>query len=147
MRSDKEGLFWFKAITPVPYPVPNDGPVGQLLAGLNRHCHRPSHMHFMFDKPGYDHLITALYLRGSKYEHTDAVFGVKESLVVDLKTVDADMAKKYDVKDGTKLITYDFVLVSEEDSRNLREKKAMEAMEKLGRKSKLHHGLPIPDVD
>lgn len=58
MHSDNEGLFWFKAIVPVPYPIPSDGPVGKLLEQLKRHCYRPSHMHFMFAKDGYDHLIT-----------------------------------------------------------------------------------------
>ena len=58
MKSDKDGVFWFKAITPVPYPIPYDGPVGKLLKMLKRHCYRPSHMHFMFEKEGYDHLIT-----------------------------------------------------------------------------------------
>ena len=58
MKSDKEGAFWFKAIAPVSYPIPHDGPVGQLLKKLGRHPFRPAHMHFMFEKPGYDHLIT-----------------------------------------------------------------------------------------
>ena len=58
LRSDENGLFWFKAIVPVPYPIPSDGPVGKLLKLLKRHCYRPSHMHFMFEKPGLDHLIT-----------------------------------------------------------------------------------------
>ena len=58
MKSDGEGVFWFKAIVPVPYPIPHDGPVGKLLKMLKRHCFRPSHMHFMFEKEGYDHLIT-----------------------------------------------------------------------------------------
>ena len=58
LRSDNNGDFWFKAIVPVPYPIPHDGPVGNLLKLLNRHPMRPSHMHFMFEKPGYDHLIT-----------------------------------------------------------------------------------------
>jgi protocatechuate 3,4-dioxygenase beta subunit len=58
MRSDKDGVFWFNAITPVPYPIPHDGPVGKLLKKLHRHPYRPSHMHFMFEKEGYDHLIT-----------------------------------------------------------------------------------------
>ena len=58
MTSDADGIFWFKAIKPVPYPIPHDGPVGQLLKRLHRHPYRPSHMHFMFDKEGYDHLIT-----------------------------------------------------------------------------------------
>lgn len=58
ITSDEEGGFWFKAIVPVPYPIPHDGPVGKLLKALRRHPYRPSHMHFMFEKPGYDHLIT-----------------------------------------------------------------------------------------
>jgi len=58
MKSDHDGVFWFKAIVPVPYPIPHDGPVGELLKLLKRHPYRPSHMHFMFNKKGYDHLIT-----------------------------------------------------------------------------------------
>lgn len=57
MHSDKDGRFWFKAITPVAYPIPSDGPVGKLLDRLGRHCWRPAHMHFMMEKPGWDHLI------------------------------------------------------------------------------------------
>lgn len=58
MKSDADGVFWFKAIVPVPYPIPHDGPVGKLLKKLKRHPYRPSHMHFMFEKKGFDHLIT-----------------------------------------------------------------------------------------
>lgn len=58
LKSDSEGNFWFKAIVPVPYPIPHDGPVGKLLKVLGRHPYRPSHMHFMFKKDGYDPLIT-----------------------------------------------------------------------------------------
>lgn len=89
----------------------------------------------------------ALYLRGDPYETSDAVFGVKESLLIDLGTVTAEQASKYEVKEGTKLISYNFVLVSEEESKELREKNAMDAMKKLGRSMKLWNGLPVPDVD
>jgi protocatechuate 3,4-dioxygenase beta subunit len=58
MKSDENGDIWFKAIVPVSYPIPHDGPVGQLLKLLNRHPWRPAHMHFMFEKLGWDHLIT-----------------------------------------------------------------------------------------
>lgn len=61
LTSDKDGNFWFKGIVPVPYPIPSDGPVGKLLGALNRHCYRPSHMHFMFDHPTYDPLVTYVY--------------------------------------------------------------------------------------
>lgn len=62
INSDKEGKFWFKAIVPVSYPIPYDGPVGQLLKVLKRHPYRPAHMHFMFEKEGFDHLITYVVL-------------------------------------------------------------------------------------
>ena len=58
MRSDGEGGFWFKAIRPVSYPIPHDGPVGKLLLLLKRHPYRPAHMHFIFEKGGWDRLIT-----------------------------------------------------------------------------------------
>ena len=58
LRTDAEGIIYFNAIVPVPYPIPHDGPVGKLLGRLNRHPYRPSHMHFMFKKEGFDRLIT-----------------------------------------------------------------------------------------
>lgn len=58
VKSNEEGVFWFKGIVPVPYPIPDDGPVGKLLERLGRHCWRPSHMHFMFEKEGFDRLVT-----------------------------------------------------------------------------------------
>ena len=145
LTSDENGNFWFKAIVPVPYPIPHDGPVGQLLKALNRHPYRPSHMHFMFKKAGYDPLITsvrpqsyvtlslkfrsALYLKDDPYESTDAVFGVKDTLVVQLQAVkDEQQAKAYDVKLGSALISYDFVLVTDEAAAELRRQKGEEAM-------------------
>ena len=88
-----------------------------------------------------------MYLRNDPYETSDAVFGVKESLIVDLTDVDKETAAKYDVKEGTKLLTYDFVLVTEEEAKKLRDEEAMKAMKKLGRRMKIYEGLPIPDVD
>lgn len=58
LETDADGMIFFKAIVPVPYPIPHDGPVGKLLLKLKRHPYRPSHMHFMFKKRGYDRLIT-----------------------------------------------------------------------------------------
>ncbi|EXJ83652.1 hypothetical protein A1O1_07276 [Capronia coronata CBS 617.96] len=147
MTSDDKGDFWFKAIVPVPYPIPHDGPVGQLLKTLRRHPMRPAHMHFMFDKEGYDHLITALYLRGDPYETSDAVFGVKNSLIVELGKVDKATAEKYGVDEGIALLTHDFVLVTDEESKRLREENSRKALAKLGKKVKIVEGLPVPDVD
>jgi protocatechuate 3,4-dioxygenase beta subunit len=171
MKSDEKGVFWFKAIVPVPYPIPHDGPVGQLLKLLNRHPWRPAHMHFMFEKPGWDHLITygcyllfhfpfiqhcrtladahhrALYVRGDPYETSDAVFGVKQSLIIDFESVDAETAQQYGVKVGSKVLRHSFVLVSDEETEKLRDENALAAMKKLGRRVKLLNHLPIPDVD
>jgi protocatechuate 3,4-dioxygenase beta subunit len=147
MKSDKEGVFWFKAIVPVPYPIPHDGPVGQLLKLLKRHPWRPAHMHFMFGKPGWDNLITALYIRGDPYETSDAVFGVKQSLIVEFEKVDAETAKKYGVEVDSKILRHDFVLVDEKETEKLRDENALAAMKKLGRKVKLLEHLPVPDLD
>ncbi|EXF85789.1 dioxygenase [Colletotrichum fioriniae PJ7] len=132
MISDKEGRFFFQGIKPVSYPIPHDGPVGKLLSLLGRHCWRPAHLHFMFQKEGWDHLITALYIRGDPYEKSDAVFGVKKSLVVDLDKVDKATAEEYSVKEGSWLLKQDFVLVSEKETQELRDRNAIEALGKLG---------------
>lgn len=58
LRSDKEGRFWFKAIRPVSYSIPDDGPVGKLLKLLGRHPYRPAHVHFLFKADGYEELVT-----------------------------------------------------------------------------------------
>ncbi|KAH6701328.1 Intradiol ring-cleavage dioxygenase [Cadophora sp. MPI-SDFR-AT-0126] len=128
MKSNKEGVFWFKAIVPVPYPIPHDGPVGQLLKLLNRHPWRPAHIHFMFEKKGWDHLITALYLRNDPYETSDAVFGVKESLIVEFVPADVEIAEKYGVRGGSKVLKYDFVLIDETETERLRDENALKAL-------------------
>ena len=105
-------------------------------------------LHFPLLVPSKTHeSSSALYLRHDPYETSDAVFGVKSSLLVDLATVNATQAKQYNIEQGSKLLTYDFVLVSEKEARELREKKATEAMKGLGRRMKLLDGLPVPDVD
>lgn len=147
MKSDKDGVFFFKAIVPVPYPIPHDGPVGKLLKLLGRHPWRPAHMHFMFEKPGWDHLITALYIHNDPYETSDAVFGVKQSLIVDFETADSVIAAQYGVKEASKVLKHDFVLVDEKETEKLRDENALNAMKKLGRKVKLLNHLPVPDLD
>lgn len=147
MRSDAQGEFWFKAIKPVSYPIPHDGPVGKLLEKLHRHPFRPAHMHFMFEKPGWDHLITALYIRGDPYESSDAVFGVKASLVVDFEPADEATAKRCGVDVGLPTLRWNFVLVTEEESSQLRDERSREALKQLGQNVTFVNGLPVPDVD
>jgi protocatechuate 3,4-dioxygenase beta subunit len=81
-RTDERGNFSFKSIMPASYPIPDDGPAGQLLRMMGRHPFRPAHVHFMISAVGYRTLITHLFLSGDTYLDSDAVFGVKPSLIV-----------------------------------------------------------------
>lgn len=83
--SDTEGRFAFWALTPTPYPIPHDGPVGLLLAATGRSPMRASHLHFMVTAPAKRTLVTHIFVRGDELLDSDAVFGVKESLVKDFE--------------------------------------------------------------
>ena len=82
-----DGRYWFQGIKPVSYPIPDDGPVGQLLARLGRHPYRPAHMHFIVSAKGYDTVITHTFVQGDHYLQSDAVFGVKASLIATFEPV------------------------------------------------------------
>jgi hypothetical protein len=88
-----------------------------------------------------------LYIRGDPYETSDAVFGVKQSLITNFNPADAQTAKRYGVKEGSKVLRYDFVLVSDKETEELRDKNAVAAMKKLGRRLRLLNHLPVPNVD
>jgi hydroxyquinol 1,2-dioxygenase len=79
--SDGDGRFSFKTILPHSYPVPTDGPVGELIRAAGRHAMRPAHIHFLVDAPGYEPLVTHVFIDGDKYLTSDAVFGVKPELI------------------------------------------------------------------
>jgi len=81
-RTDQAGRFEFRSLKPLSYPVPHDGPAGELLLALGRHPYRPAHIHFIVTAPGYEPLTTALYIAGDPYIGSDAVVGAKESLIV-----------------------------------------------------------------
>ncbi len=81
-RTNARGEFSFKSVLPVSYPIPDDGPAGQLLQMMGRHPFRPAHVHFMISANGYRTLVTHLFLSGDTYLDSDAVFGVKPSLIV-----------------------------------------------------------------
>ena len=80
-RTDADGRFSFKSIMPAFYPIPDDGPVGEMLDALGRHPNRPAHIHFMIAAGGYETLITHIFSAESPYLDSDAVFGVKNSLI------------------------------------------------------------------
>jgi hydroxyquinol 1,2-dioxygenase len=81
--TDEQGRYSFWGITPNPYPIPHDGPVGQMLDAVGRSPIRASHLHFMVTAPGYRTLVTHIFVRGDELLDRDSVFGVKESLVKD----------------------------------------------------------------
>ncbi|HWE59675.1 MAG TPA: dioxygenase [Solirubrobacteraceae bacterium] len=82
LRADEQGRFRFWALTPVPYPIPHDGPVGRLLTATGRSPMRAPHLHFLVSAPGKRTLITHIFVEGQALRTGgDAVFGVKDSLV------------------------------------------------------------------
>lgn len=100
LTADGEGRFHFRSIVAVPYAIPHDGPVGQMLEATGRHPWRPAHLHFMIKAPGYQTLVTHVFRDNSDYLDSDAVFGVRQSLICDWK----------EQADGSFLLEYDFVL-------------------------------------
>ena len=81
--TDADGGYWFRSVKPRFYPIPDDGPVGKMLEALGRHPYRPAHIHFIVGAEGFEADHHALFVPGDPYLATDAVFGVKESLIVD----------------------------------------------------------------
>ncbi|MCT9117156.1 intradiol ring-cleavage dioxygenase [Cupriavidus gilardii] len=106
LHSDAEGRYDFKSILAVPYAIPHDGPVGDLLKAMGRHPWRPAHLHFMVQAPGYQTLVTHVFRSDDPYLDSDAVFGVRQSLIADWKRQD----------DGSYVVEYDFVLNPAPDS-------------------------------
>jgi len=110
-RTDAQGKFWFWTTRPTEYPVPTDGPVGGMLNKMNRHAYRPAHIHTIVSAPGYEPVTTHIFVKGDRYLDSDAVFGVKDSLIVDFHRHEPGTAA-----DGTKLdrpyftVSYDFGL-------------------------------------
>jgi hydroxyquinol 1,2-dioxygenase len=111
LRAEADGRFWFWTVKPEPYPIPQDGPVGQLLHSAERSPMRPAHIHFRVSMPGYETVTTHVFAAGDRYLDNDAVFGVKESLIAQL-----DQHTPGRAPDGSEQVkpyyttTYDFVL-------------------------------------
>ncbi|WP_367318425.1 intradiol ring-cleavage dioxygenase [Streptomyces sp. HUAS ZL42] len=81
--TEADGSYRFWGVTPTPYPIPHDGPVGRMLEATGRSPMRASHLHFMVEAPGCRTLVTHIFVRGDELLGSDTVFGVKESLVKD----------------------------------------------------------------
>ena len=84
-HTDADGRYEIRTVRPGKYPIPHDGPVGQLLKANNRGWMRPGHLHTWVKHPGYKELITHIFDRTSDHLYDDAVFGVRESLIVDFE--------------------------------------------------------------
>jgi hydroxyquinol 1,2-dioxygenase len=112
---EADGRFWFWTVKPAAYPIPADGPVGDLLAAAGRGPMRPAHVHFMVKAPGYAPLITHVFADGDPHLDSDAVFGVKSELITPVERHAPGTAP-----DGRELevpfwtMTYDLVLAEEE---------------------------------
>lgn len=85
-----DGIYYCKAVAPLGYMIPMDGPVGDMIRAQNRHGYRPAHIHFLVGADGYREVVTALYLAGDDHIDSDTVFGVTDSLVTDIRENDAN---------------------------------------------------------
>jgi len=99
-----DGKYSFVGIKPVSYPIPDDGPVGQMLGHLGRHPFRPAHMHYLVTAPGFQKVVTHTFVGGDPYLESDTVFGVKQTLVAPFEHVRGDTEWRS---------PFDFVLVPE----------------------------------
>ena len=89
-KTAKDGCYNFYCLRPTSYPIPYDGPAGKLLQLLDRHPMRPAHIHFIISAPNYNPIVTQVFDRKDKHLSDDAVFAVKESLIVDFLPRDGD---------------------------------------------------------
>lgn len=80
-RTAADGSYWFVTVKPCSYPIPTDGPVGELLTAMGRHPYRPAHIHLIVGAAGFEPVTTHIFVKGDPYLDSDAVFGVKDSLI------------------------------------------------------------------
>lgn len=102
VHTNAEGAFRFRSVLPSSYAIPSDGPVGDMLAATGRHPWRPAHLHFMVAAEGYKTLVTHVFREGDQYLESDAVFGVRSSLIADWRRG----------SDGVHTLDYNFILVA-----------------------------------
>ena len=109
--TDAEGRFWFRTCVPSPYPIPTDGPVGDLLCATGRHPYRPAHIHFIASAVGHTPVTTHIFVAGSDHLDSDAVFAVKASLVKDFaETDDPSLAREFGIPNPFRHARFDLVL-------------------------------------
>lgn len=110
-RTNEDGRFWFRTIKPASYPIPTDGPVGEMLAAMGRSEMRPAHIHFIVRALGHESVTTHLFVEGDPYLESDAVFGVKQTLIAPFtKCDDSGQAADLQIGNPFYLLERDFVL-------------------------------------
>lgn len=120
MNADDDGRYLFSTVRPAPYTVPDDGPVGELLRATGRHPWRPSHLHFIVTAPGFRSLVTEVFPSDDPYLDEDAVFGVREKLVMEYqeRTSLDGLPDDLEIRDRLTLpyyvVDFDFVLARAE---------------------------------
>ena len=114
-RTGEDGTYTFWGAKPRFYPIPDDGSVGKLLGQMGRHPYRPAHLHYIVSAQGYEELITHIFDPDDEYINSDAVFGVKESLLAKFDLIE-DPVRIQDVKQPGPFyeVIHDFVLAPEE---------------------------------
>jgi catechol 1,2-dioxygenase len=114
--TDADGHISFRSVKPAGYPIPIDGPVGEMLRALGRHNMRPAHLHFLVYKPGFKTLISQLYVPDDKHIETDVQFGVTRHLIGDYIRHDEPCPRAADVKPPWYSLEHSFVMESGEAS-------------------------------
>lgn len=111
-RSDANGRYMVKTTRPVNYPIPSDGPVGLMLRATDRHPWRPAHVHFVVSADGYEPVTTHLFDSVDPYLTSDAVFGVKDSLIVNFEehAPEDEAASRFGMRQPFVTAEYDFIL-------------------------------------
>ncbi|EAZ63936.1 hydroxyquinol 1,2- dioxygenase [Scheffersomyces stipitis CBS 6054] len=118
--ADDEGNYSFVGLRPTAYPIPYDGPAGDLLQLMDRHPMRPGHIHWRVSHPEFHTLITQIYDSECKYAKDDSVFAVKEDIIVNFNPVEDNSPLK--AKGIQNTLDYDIILVLEEEIRKTRQK-------------------------
>ncbi|OCL06704.1 aromatic compound dioxygenase [Glonium stellatum] len=103
----KDGKYNFYCLRPTSYPIPYDGPAGKLLQLLDRHPMRPAHIHFIVTAPGYKPIVTQIFDRNDKHITDDAVFAVKDSLIVEFLPYKGDPNADFELPYDFRLASYD----------------------------------------
>ena len=114
IETDAEGRYRFRSILPAGYACPPDGVTQQLLDALNRHGHRPAHVHFFVTAPGFRKLTTQINIDGDEYLHDDFAFATRDGLIPEVRRIDdAEMVRAKGLNAPYAEITFDFVLHAE----------------------------------